>query len=108
MEEKNKKCTWKHTWNSMVKGEKCKSKKRKCRRPGSSAPHIQISKAPRPKRGRFSQALGACMHAGQRESAGKAYGSAGKDAANAMKVTDKSAGNFQRSRTHEDLHDLHP
>ena len=42
-----------------------------------------------------------------RESAGKACESAGKAVASAMKVADKSAGNLQPARTHEDLHDLH-
>lgn len=46
------------------------------------------------------------MHAWKRESAGKAPGSAGKVTAIAMKVAVKSAGNFQNSRTHEDLHNL--
>ena len=47
------------------------------------------------KRGRLDRALGACMHAGQRESAGNTNGSAGKNAADAMKATGKFAGNFQ-------------
>ena len=46
------------------------------------------------KRGRLDRALGACMHARPRESAGNACESAGKTTATAMKVAVKSAGNF--------------
>jgi hypothetical protein len=46
------------------------------------------------------------MHASH-ESAGNTCESAGKAVASAMKVADKSAGNLQPARTHEDLHDLH-
>lgn len=60
-----------------------------------------------PKRSRLGLTLGACTHAVTRETEGNACGSAGKNAASAMKAASKSAGNLQRSRTHEDLHDLH-
>lgn len=46
------------------------------------------------------------MHA-SRESAGNTYESAGKAAATAMKVADKSAGKLQPARTSEDPRDLH-
>jgi hypothetical protein len=90
-----------------VRWNKCQKPKMKLPWSGlEHASNLKIQGA-KTKRGRFGQCPRRMHACWTRESAGKAWESAGKAVASAMKVADKSAGNFQPARTHEDLHDLH-